>query len=284
MISNDDAIQSTNNDASCFKAYAVSKGYWQDSYIQYFVSTIKNNQSQVPGEHKPPEMSRGYFARVHAIRGLIDKFLDKYLTGESTQKCQIINLGAGYDTLFFNLQDKNRSPTKYVEIDFNRIVSSKIRIIKSKKALSDKLSMSTQANLQIEKPSIKTGTELFIMPATPPLFALPTSSASSSSIPSTSNTELHTQVYHLISADLRNLADLDKKLNECNLDFEVPTLIVTECVLVYMNPEHSNKLLEHFAKSFKKCVFINYEQGILFNILTIKFFYRTIPLLGPGGG
>lgn len=259
MISSDDAIQSTNNDASSFKAYAVNKGYWHDSYIQYFASTIKNQQTQMPGEHKPPEMSRGYFARVHAIRSLIDKFLDKYLNNSA--KCQIVNLGAGYDTLYFNLQDKNRLPDKYVEIDFNRIVSSKIRIIKSKKVLSDKLNMSVDKNLQNEKTPVKTGTELFIMPAMPPPLTLPTSSASSSNIP-TSNTELHSQIYHLISADLRNLVDLDKKLNECNLDFEVPTLFVTECVLVYMNPDHSNNLLQHFAKAFKQCVFVNYEQGI----------------------
>ena len=139
-MSSDEAIQLTNNDASSFKAYAVNKGYWQDPYIQYFAPTAFKSP-QTPQEHKPPEMSRGYFARVHAIRGLVDKFLDKH-----GFRCQIINLGAGYDTLFFDLLDKKRLPSKYVEIDFNRIVASKIRIIKSKKALTDKLNSLANQN------------------------------------------------------------------------------------------------------------------------------------------
>ena len=106
-----------------FKAYAVNKGYWKDAYIQYFSSTLKNQHGSNPSEHKPPEMSRGYFARVCAIRNLIDTFLDEYLNTATPSKCQIINLGAGYDTLYFNLLDKNRLPDKYVEIDFNQIVS-----------------------------------------------------------------------------------------------------------------------------------------------------------------
>ena len=134
-MSSDEAIQLTNNDATTFKSYAISKGYWNDPYIAYFSS--KSNLT----EHKPPEMSLGYFARVNAIRSVVDKFVNKYSIDKESGliNCQIVNLGSGFDTLFFNLLDHNKTPKNYIDIDFQRIVMSKIRLIKQKIALLDKL-------------------------------------------------------------------------------------------------------------------------------------------------
>lgn len=144
-MASDEAIQLTNNDATNFKAYAVSKGYWSDPYLTYFASKSAcsqgggggggGGQQPLPVEHKPPEMSRGYFARVNAIRSVVYKFLSERPPGE----CQVVNLGCGFDTLFFDLCDRNLVPSRFVEIDFTRMVMSKIRVIKSKKALSDKI-------------------------------------------------------------------------------------------------------------------------------------------------
>ncbi len=91
-------------------------------------------------------MSRGYFARVSAMRSVIYKFLEKYKQSDRTSMCQIVNLGSGYDTLYFNLCDQNNLPLKYVEIDFMRVVSSKTRLIKSKKALFEKITMESKLN------------------------------------------------------------------------------------------------------------------------------------------
>ena len=91
-------------------------------------------------------------------------------------------------------------------------------------------------------------------------FVLPSLPGPSNLTGLTSNNELHTDCYHLISADLRNTVDLDKKLSECHLDANTPTLIVTECVLVYMTADHSNTLLAYFSAHFKQCCVVNYEQ------------------------
>lgn len=40
----------------------------------------------------------------------------------------------------------------------------------------------------------------------------------------------------------------------------LPTLLVAECVLVYMTPEQSANLLKWAANSFETAMFINYEQ------------------------
>ncbi|PNJ33149.1 LCMT1 isoform 11, partial [Pongo abelii] len=40
----------------------------------------------------------------------------------------------------------------------------------------------------------------------------------------------------------------------------LPTLLIAECVLVYMTPEQSANLLKWAANSFETAMFINYEQ------------------------
>ena len=66
MMSNDDAVRSTNDDAASSKSSAVKIGYWKDPYIQYFIRGT---------DKKPPEINRGYFARVKGIQVLLKQFL-----------------------------------------------------------------------------------------------------------------------------------------------------------------------------------------------------------------
>jgi hypothetical protein len=66
IMSSDDAVQATNDDAASCKRFAVQKGYWSDPYIQYFVRN---------SERKAPEISIGYYARVKGVKSLLDKFL-----------------------------------------------------------------------------------------------------------------------------------------------------------------------------------------------------------------
>lgn len=62
----DEAVISTNDDASECKRYAVRVGYWKDDYIGFFVRNT---------DRKAPEINRGYFARVNGIQTCIEKFL-----------------------------------------------------------------------------------------------------------------------------------------------------------------------------------------------------------------
>lgn len=39
----------------------------------------------------------------------------------------------------------------------------------------------------------------------------------------------------------------------------VPTIILTECVLVYMEPEKSKEVIKWFGKRFDSAIFLNYE-------------------------
>ena len=243
-MSSDEAIQLTNNNASSFKSYAVSRGYWSDPYVSLFspVSTVGSLSGGYEHERKAPEMSRGYFARVNAMRTLVDKFLSNF----HNFKCQIINLGAGYDTLYFNLFDRNVLPFKYIEIDFQKVVRSKIRLIKSKKQLMVKIKSLNEPDKVSQTQSTSESTSSFKLP-------FPTNKSHMMD-------ELHSDVYHLISADLRNLNELDEKLSHCGIERNLPTLFLSECVLIYMNEEDSNGLIKYLFNSFENCCFVNYEQ------------------------
>ncbi|XP_072273680.1 leucine carboxyl methyltransferase 1 isoform X2 [Pyxicephalus adspersus] len=171
-------------------------------------------------ERKAPEINRGYYARVQGVSQLLCAFLKK-----TECNCQIIKLGAGLDTTFWRLKDENLLPKKYFEVDFPAIVSRKLHNIKSKPPLS--------------KPIMEThnGDSLLI-----------------------DAYSLDSARYSILGADLRNLKDMEEKLKKVGMDPQLPTLLVAECVLVYMSPEKSASLLKWAGDTFPTAMFVNYEQ------------------------
>ena len=115
-----DAVIATNDDATTCKRSAVQLGYWKDEFLPHFVNTAVR---------KTPEINRGYFVRVFSIYRIIERFL------RLTKRCQIVNLGAGYDTLFWRLKSDGYHPECFVEIDVSPVTSKKIAKIRHSKAL-----------------------------------------------------------------------------------------------------------------------------------------------------
>lgn len=66
-MASDDGVILTNDDAAQCKRYAVEKKYWSDPYISLLTSRSSAKHA--------PEISRGYYARVTAMRKLLHKFL-----------------------------------------------------------------------------------------------------------------------------------------------------------------------------------------------------------------
>ena len=78
----------------------------------------------------------GYYARVTSIRMLLKRFLEI-----TSCNCQVINLGAGFDTTYWLLLEDGLVPYIYIEVDFEAVTSRKCYYIsKNKKALLDPLS------------------------------------------------------------------------------------------------------------------------------------------------
>ncbi|MFH4983633.1 hypothetical protein AB6A40_010342 [Gnathostoma spinigerum] len=136
---------------------------------------------------------------------------------------QIISLGAGFDTLYWRLKRDGRKFKKFVEVDFSSVTAKKIR--------------------NIRKPS---ASELV--------------AAFSDKLVESSHTDLHAGDYHLIGADLRQSREFREKLESTGIDFNLPTLCLAECVLVYMSSEQSGRLISDLAFWLSTAMFVNYEQ------------------------
>lgn len=205
------ATQATSNDASTCKRYAVQKGYWEDPYITHMVKSV--------GTRKPPEINRGYYARVESVWRLIKKFVSA-----TERKCQIVSFGAGLDTTFWRLCGENLNPVRYLELDFPNVTMRKVQVIKSKPVLKQTLS-ETEIGIKIETSSIIS------------------------------------DKYSILPVDLRDIELVEKQLIHAKMNFSLPTLFLTECVLVYMPSKNSGAILKWCAEKFENCMFINYEQA-----------------------
>ena len=50
-------------------------------------------------------------------------------------------------------------------------------------------------------------------------------------------TGIKTKNYKLVGCDLRKTSELEKLLSLAGLDYEIPTLLLSEVVMTYMDPE-----------------------------------------------
>mmetsp|Transcript_47993 Transcript_47993/g.79859 ORF Transcript_47993/g.79859 Transcript_47993/m.79859 type:complete len:332 (-) Transcript_47993:598-1593(-) len=199
-------------DAAISKLSAARMGYFRDELIHFFVRRPTR---------RSPLINRGYWTRVNALRRLLRQFLEA--GGPNVQK-QVLSIGAGFDTTYFQLKGEGQAPHLYVEVDFPEIVQRKRDIISQHSQLYSILELG----------------------ATPP--------------GSHDSGDLHASGYHLIGLDLRKRSSLDDLVRISGLDLNTPTFILAECVLVYMEPSESECILSWLAKSFQTAAFANYEM------------------------
>jgi len=72
--------------------------------------------------------------------------------------------------------------------------------------------------------------------------------------------ELHATGYHLVSGDLRDWTKVVDKLTLHGFKPELPTFFISECVLIYMEPEKSDELIRWIGAFMPHSVFVAYEQ------------------------
>ena len=161
----------------------------------------------------------------------IDNLVERFINNNPTQKKQIISLGAGSDTRFFRLIRTssdgpgiiNKHPNLvYHEIDFPENTTDKLRPIA-------KLS---ELNCHIESSCVY-------------------SNSSDATNTSLSYDTLHAKNYHVHPLDLRDL-DPSKAPPRSfqHIDRDLPTLIISECCLVYLAPDAADKVVQFFTQHF----------------------------------
>ncbi|KII66842.1 Leucine carboxyl methyltransferase 1 [Thelohanellus kitauei] len=194
-------VSETNDHATVNKLCAVTLGYYDDPFLKYFV----------PGsyERSSPEINRGYALRVTFLRNIIYNFCDSF------ENPQIINLGCGFDTLFWNI-DKRKPETDFAlfDVDFESVISAKMRVI----ARYNKLN----------------------------------------SIFTHSSTGLSSTKYRQIACDITHIPSLNQSLLSHGFDKTKPTIIVSECVLAYLEDNQVMDLVNYFS-AIERAVFVNYD-------------------------
>ena len=66
--------------------------------------------------------------------------------------------------------------------------------------------------------------------------------------------------YALLPVDLRDLGALQSLLHSAGFQPNVPTFVLAECVLVYMEPHESAALVKHLGQQLSSAVCVVYEQ------------------------
>ncbi|PIA50369.1 hypothetical protein AQUCO_01300840v1 [Aquilegia coerulea] len=209
--SNTIAVQATNDDASASKLSCVKKGYMKDNYIHLFVRRPVR---------RAPIINRGYYARWAALRKMLFQFLN-YDNGGNHKK-QILSLGAGFDTTYFQLQEEGNAPYLYVELDFKEVTSRKAALIETYSQLRDKVGPT--ASISREKG------------------------------------EVLSDQYKLLPVDLRDIPKLEEVIALAQLDPSLPTFIIAECVLIYLDPDSCRHIVSWASKTFPTSIFFLYEQ------------------------
>lgn len=237
------AIVETNDDATASKYAAVLKRYWDDPLIRFFIPAGTRTQ-------RPPLINRGTFTRVAAIDSTVNHFL-------SCGGTQIVNLGAGYDTSFARLRCCCSFPAghnyTWWDVDLPEVVEQKASTIIDVPELRGSF-----AGESGKIGTSRNGSE----------HALDIRTASGAA----------NLRYVLQAADLRDTAAFEAEAKKI-LDFSVPTLFISEVVLVYMDPEEGDRLIEWVGNTFRAAEFVVFEQ-ILPNDPFGKMMMKNISMRG----
>ncbi|KKY26548.1 putative leucine carboxyl methyltransferase superfamily [Diplodia seriata] len=211
--SQDSIVQQTDGDALGSRVSAVDAGFLRDPFIKDFVT--EEVQSRFP------IINRGTYVRTVAIDRLVDHFLDT----EPDQPKQVVSLGAGSDTrVFRTLSTRASVPLIYHEIDFPANTRKKIAAIKR-----------TPTLLSVITSHLPNPADLHI---------------------SEDLTSLYSPIYNIHPLDLRSLAlsssvaDSPTALPELsNLSPTTPTLILSECCLIYLAPDDADSIVANLVSS-----------------------------------
>ncbi|KAJ7086435.1 S-adenosyl-L-methionine-dependent methyltransferase [Mycena belliarum] len=223
----DSPVRLTDTDAALARLSAVQKRYLEDLYIKHLVPRA---HLQSP---RPPLINIGTYVRATAIDELVFQWLQT--SADRGMRCQIVSLGAGSDTRFWRIATgaQKHALAAYIELDFPEITSKKAMAIRKSKDLSAVLG--NPADVMVVH----------------------------------GGTGLKSLTYHLIPADLRlppadTLSKLLASEGGAILSPTLPTLLLFECVLVYMAPSASSAVLKWFMDYFS-------SSGILGSIVYEMF-------------
>jgi len=171
--------------------------------------------------HTAPERKTPEINRGYFARTeAVWNVLNKFIQMTGAADAQVISLGAGLDTTYWRLHKAGCAPSKYVEVDFPQLTKKKTFLVMKSENL----------RAELEEP-----------------------------VNAAHEADLHSKSYNLIGCDLVDVEKLAESLVACGVNFERPTLFLTECVLMYVDQPASDRLLSFLSSKFSRPVFVSYD-------------------------
>ena len=205
-------VEGTNDFSIVSKLSASSLGYFCDDFLLEMVDKKKR---------RAPLINWGYYLRYKSIEYTFEKAVSDLCTAGNN--FQILSIGAGFDTTFFNVSQKfgsNENNYHFFEIDLPSNVLRKTNLIKR----------SEKCRNLLKRPQFQDQGGII------------------------------SDTFTLFACDLENQKELQKKLEQLHFDFKAPTLILSECVITYMEEKDSSSLIVFLAKVLENAAFFVYEQ------------------------
>ncbi|XP_017558529.1 tRNA wybutosine-synthesizing protein 4 isoform X1 [Pygocentrus nattereri] len=170
---------------------------------------------------RAPLINRGYYVRWQAVDHCVKQFLR--VTGSCVSR-QILSLGAGFDSLYFRLHAEGALERVVVfEVDFPDVARRKAALISGDDRLKDSL------------------LELDLLAQSGPVY-------------------VRSAQYNLLGVDVRNEREAEGVLSGAGLQWDRPTLVLSEVVLTYMETEWSDAVIGWAARILPQALIVMYEQ------------------------
>jgi len=232
MITEDEeiAVQGTASEALVSKHSAMRLGYYEDKFLPVFCRKK---------DRKQPIINRGYYARVECVQLVTKKFLK--LT--EYEERQILVIGGGYDTTCLKVLDEKTPNLNCFEVDFPDLIDRKAFLL-----MATAMTRQTLYGSEDLPAEVSTAASLMTSKKTNYGYML--------------NDKMT-----LISADLKDVATLLECLENSTFNFGVPTLLISECVLVYMDRSSVQSLSSGIRNRFEaesgtnaKALWLSYDM------------------------
>ncbi|KAM9319621.1 tRNA wybutosine-synthesizing protein 4 [Gastrophryne carolinensis] len=163
---------------------------------------------------------RGYCVRWWAVTHCLREFMEDT---EGRAQRQVVSLGCGFDSLYFRTRrqvEEEPGRTNFWEVDFPEVVQRKCRVIEGTPELRGMLS-------GVLEPG---------------------------------GVALLSQDYKLLGVDLSDISNLHAALETAGISWDVPTLLLAEVALCYMEAAQSSAVIGFAARSFPHSRLVLYEQ------------------------
>lgn len=235
MDRNEKVIRGTDYDALSCRISANRKHYIEDKYLQHVIHGFEkflryDNKlssrrvfNHIVNSVKLPIINRGTYIRTKSIDAVIDKFLKKF-PGE---QIQIVNLGAGSDTRAFQLLNQSEN-INWVEFDFKESTKLKKAMILTDDSLAKSVGVEAVSTENFE------------------------------TFYNEIEDSLISKKYKLIAIDLRDIETLKSILTN-QLESNIPTLVISECMLCYTESSISTQIIQTMKSYFDKGALAIYD-------------------------